>query len=338
MHSGDDAAISITNLSKVFTRGGGALNRMRGKGARHTVAVDNVTLEVREHELFGLLGPNGAGKTSIIKMLSTLLIPDSGSATVNGWDILADPFRVRMSIGLTLSSERQLYWKLSAKENLEYFASLYLLRPAEIRERVDMVLHDLGLEEQQDMLVENFSSGNRQKVALARALLNDPPVLFLDEPTIGLDPSFSQSFRTLIKKTINEAEKKTILLTTHYMEEADQLCDRVAFIDRGSIVAIGTPADLKRSIDEKEILTLALSSAPVEMVQRIQRVEAVSHVECQERDGRPILKVYTDSASSCMQDIVGIVTSAGIHILSFTTSKPTLEDVFIKLTGSGLDV
>jgi ABC-2 type transport system ATP-binding protein len=242
---------------------------MRGKGARHTVAVDNVTLEVREHELFGLLGPNGAGKTSIIKMLSTLLIPDSGSATVNGWDILADPFRVRMSIGLTLSSERQAVLEAFCQGKPRILRIPVPSPPAEIRERVDLVLRDLGLEEQQDMLVEDFSSGNRQKVALARALLNDPPVLFLDEPTIGLDPSFSQSFRTLIKKTINEAEKKTILLTTHYMEEADQLCDRVAFIDRGSIVAVGTPADLKRSIDEKEILTLALSSAPVEMVQRI---------------------------------------------------------------------
>jgi ABC-2 type transport system ATP-binding protein len=333
----DEYAIRIANLTKVFTRGTGTINKMRKKPPRHNVAVDDVSLDIKEHELFGLLGPNGAGKTSIIKMLSTLLIPDSGTATVNGWDILKEPFNVRMSIGLTLSSERQLYWKLSARENLEYFASLYLIHHKEIPARVDSVLSLMQLADQQDMLVENFSSGNKQKVALARALLNDPPILFLDEPTIGLDPSFSQSFRTLIKSTINKKEKKTILLTTHYMDEADQLCDRIAFIDRGQIVALGTPRELKRSIDEKEIITLVLSNMTQDLVGQVQALEGVSSVEPCERDTHPMLKVYTDSASGCMQEIIGIVTANSSQVLSFSTSKPTLEDVFIKITGSGLD-
>ncbi len=333
----DQYAIRISNISKTFTRGTGTINKMRKKPPRHNIAVDDVSLDIREHELFGLLGPNGAGKTSIIKMLSTLVIPDKGTATVHGWDILKDPFNVRMSIGLTLSSERQLYWKLSARENLEYFASLYLIHHKEIPSRVDAVLSLLQIGDQEDMLVENFSSGNKQKVALARALLNNPPVLFLDEPTIGLDPSFSQSFRTLIKSTINRKEKKTILLTTHYMDEADQLCDRIAFIDRGRIVALGTPRELKRSIDEKEIITLVLSHLPKQLVGRISALEEVTSVEECERGQHPMLKVYTESASACMQEIIGIVTGQKAQVISFATSKPTLEDVFIKITGSGLD-
>lgn len=333
----DDYAIRLSHLTKVFSRGTGTINKIRKKPTRHNVAVDDVSLDIKERELFGLLGPNGAGKTSIIKMLSTLLIPDKGTATVHGWDILKDPFNVRMSIGLTLSSERQLYWKLSARENLEYFASLYLIHHKEIPSRVESVLSKLQLSDQEDMLVENFSSGNKQKVALARALLNDPPILFLDEPTIGLDPSFSQSFRSLIKSTINKKENKTILLTTHYMDEADQLCDRIAFIDRGRIVALDTPRNLKRSIDEKEIITLVLSHVPPELIEQIQSLEEVTAVEEFERDQHPALKVYTDSASACMQEIIGIVTSKKSQVLSFATSKPTLEDVFIKITGSGLN-
>ncbi|HOP09591.1 MAG TPA: ABC transporter ATP-binding protein, partial [Candidatus Methanofastidiosa archaeon] len=254
MKRGEDVAIETKDLTKTFYRRNGLIDRMKHRERIEVKAVDGVDLEIREKELFGLLGPNGAGKTSFIKLLSTLLLPDRGTASVNGWDIEKNSFEVRMSIGLTLSSERQLYWKLTARENLEYFASLYLVRPDEIKQRVDDILEMLDITAQGDMLIENFSSGNRQKVALSRALLNDPPILFLDEPTIGLDPSFSKNFRKLIKKRINEKEKKTILLTTHYMEEADLLCDRIAFINEVRIVALDTPENLKKSIDEKEIM------------------------------------------------------------------------------------
>ncbi|MHC1609061.1 MAG: ATP-binding cassette domain-containing protein [Candidatus Methanofastidiosia archaeon] len=334
--NGKDIAIETHNLTKIFTRGNGIFEKLRKKEIYKTIAVKNVNLEIKEQELFGLLGPNGAGKTSLIKILSTLLLPDEGSATVNGWDIQKNSFEVRMSIGLTLSSERQLYWKLTSKENLEYFGSLYLLKHSELKDRVSDILELMGLSDQKDNLVENFSSGNRQKIALARAMLNDPPILFLDEPTIGLDPSFSQHFRRIIKKKINKKEKKTILLTTHYMEEADQLCDRIAFIDKGKIIALDTPKNLKKSIDEKEIITFVLSRITQPMLSEIGKLEAVSSEKHYEKDGRCILKIYTESAGACMQEIIGIITAARSQVLSFNTSKPTLEDVFIKLTGSGL--
>lgn len=336
MHS-NDVAIDTNHLTKTFDHRGGLLNALRKKDRRTITAVDDIDLEIREHELVGLLGPNGAGKTSFIKILSTLLLPDRGTAHVNGWDILKNPFEVRMSIGLTLSSERQLYWKLTPRENLTYFASLYLLPRADIKERVEDLLTLLDLGKQADDLVENLSSGNKQKVALARALLNDPPILFLDEPTIGLDPSFSGQFREMIKKEINKTKKKTILLTTHYMEEADQLCDRIAFINEGRVAALDTPKNLKRSIDEKDILTLAVSHTTEDMLKKISQFEEVSSVERFSHDNDVVLKIFTDSASACMQDIIGIITDERVQIHSFSSSTPTLEDVFIKLTGSVLE-
>jgi len=335
---GKELAIETNGLTKAFYRKNGIINKIKKQESIEVRAVDGIDLEIRERELFGLLGPNGAGKTSFIKLLSTLLLPDKGTASVNGWDIAKNSFEVRMSIGLTLSSERQLYWKLTARENLEYFASLYLLKPQEMKERVDYVLNILGLEEQKDMLVENFSSGNRQKVALGRALLNDPPILFLDEPTIGLDPAYSKSFRKIIKERINKKENKTILLTTHYMEEADQLCDRIAFIDKGKIVALDTPRNLKKSIDEKEVITLDLTKTSDDMIKNINRLESVNSIDELIRNDSELLKIHTDSASSCIQDIFGILTDHHAQIISYRTSKPTLEDVFIKITGSGLDV
>jgi len=335
--SGEDIAIETKDLTKIFYRKDGLINRLKGEQKIEIRAVDGVDLEIRERELFGLLGPNGAGKTSFIKLLSTLLLPDKGTAKVNGWDIEKNSFEVRMSIGLTLSSERQLYWKLTAQENLEYFASLYLVKPGDIRERAEEILGMLDIIDQKDMLIENFSSGNRQKVALCRALLNDPPILFLDEPTIGLDPSFSKSFRKLIKERINREEKKTILLTTHYMDEADQLCDRIAFINQGKIVALDSPKNLKKSIDEKEIITLNLTKLSEEMTKELRRLEPIHEIEHLEKDGSNIMKIYTDSASSCIQDVFGILTRHNSHAVSYLTSKPTLEDVFIKITGCGLD-
>lgn len=338
MKQGDELAIETNGLTKIFYRKNGLINKLKKHEKIEVRAVDGIDLEIRERELFGLLGPNGAGKTSFIKLLSTLLLPDKGTASVNGWDIAKNSFEVRMSIGLTLSSERQLYWKLTAKENLEYFASLYLLKPNEMKERVEYVLDLLGLGEQKDMLVENFSSGNRQKVALGRALLNDPPILFLDEPTIGLDPAYSKSFRNIIKERINKKEKKTILLTTHYMEEADQLCDRIAFINKGKIVALDTPRNLKRSIDEKEVITLNLNKTTKDMIRDINRLESVHSIDDFTKTDSEFLKIHTDSASSCIQDIFGILSNYHAQIISYRTSKPTLEDVFIKITGSGLDV
>jgi ABC-2 type transport system ATP-binding protein len=208
-------------------------------------AVDAIDLRVEEGEIFGVLGPNGAGKTTTLKMLATLLEPTSGEARVLGIDVRARPREIRARLGAMLSGERSLYWKLTGRENLEYFAALYHVPPRQTRARIDGVLAAVGLADRADDYVERYSTGMRQRLALARALLPDPPLLILDEPTVGLDPQAARDLRERVRELRRQG--RTVLLTTHYMEEADQLCDRVAIIDHGRIVALDTPAKLKRT-------------------------------------------------------------------------------------------
>ena len=241
------AAIETRGLTKEFERGRRTIwQRLRREPDRRERfrAVDGIDLRVEPGEIFGVLGPNGAGKTTTLKMLSTLLEPTSGEAYVLGIDVRRRPREVRARLGAMLSGERSLYWKLTGRENLEYFAALYHVKPHQTRDRIDRALGSVDLLDRADDYVERYSTGMRQRLALARALLPDPPLLILDEPTVGLDPQAARDLRDRVREL--QRAGRTILLTTHYMEEADQLCDRVAIIDHGRIVALDTPAALKR--------------------------------------------------------------------------------------------
>lgn len=224
-------AIEVKDVIKIF-------KKRRGKETR---ALNSVTLDIEEGELFGLLGPNGAGKTTLVRCMSTLLIPDGGEIRVFGKNIFKHQLSVRREIGLLTSGERTLYWKLSGHDNLKFFSALYGMEPRDAEKRIAYLIELLGLQEFSRERVERYSSGMRQKISLARALLHDPKILLLDEPTLGLDPQFSRFIRNFIKETLNQKDRKTILITTHYMDEADELCDRIAFIDRGQIVGLNTP-------------------------------------------------------------------------------------------------
>ena len=242
-------AIRTQRLAKVFPKGRRTLLQRLRREPDHRErfhAVDGIDLEVAEGEIFGLLGPNGAGKTTTMRMLATLLLPSAGHAEVLGVDVERHPRQVRRRLGCVLGDGRSLYWKLTARENLHYFAALYHVPPALTRERVDRALATVELSDRADDYVERYSMGMRQRLLLARALLPDPPLLLLDEPTVGLDP---QSARHVREVVVAERDRgRTVLLTTHYMEEADQLCDRLAIIDGGRIIALGTPSELKRRV------------------------------------------------------------------------------------------
>jgi ABC-2 type transport system ATP-binding protein len=214
-------------------------------------AVDGVDLHIQQGEVFGLLGPNGAGKSTTIRMLCTLLEPTSGAARVNGFDVVKQSNQVRQSLGTVLAGERSIYWKLTARENLEYFAALFHIPTEVARRRIDELLDRMELTNRADDLVEKYSTGMKQRVAIARALLAQPPIMLLDEPTLGLDPQAARRVRELVKEL--KAEGHTILLTTHYMEEADQLSDRIGIIDQGKVIALGTPAELKRAFHNKTL-------------------------------------------------------------------------------------
>src|SRR5881227_679334 len=236
------AAIEAENLRRTYKQTSGFLRRR----TKTIEAVRGIDFAVDKGELFGLLGPNGAGKTTTIKMLITLLIPTTGSARVLGYDVVKDAREVRRRIGYVFGGEKGLYERLSAWDNLRYFAELYGVPPREQRPRIEYLFELVGLSGREKERVEGYSRGMRQRLHIARGLLHDPPVVFLDEPTIGVDPVGARELRATIASLTETG--KTVLLTTHYMFEADALCDRIAVIAQGEIVATGSPAELKRLV------------------------------------------------------------------------------------------
>lgn len=304
------------------------------------VALDHVNIKVRPGELFGLLGPNGAGKTTLVKCLSTILIPDRGTAVINGFDIRKQTSMVRASLGLVVGGERTLYWKLTARDNLMYFASLYKMPRKQAQQRVEELLRKMQLSDRADERLEDYSTGMRQKIAITRALLHDPPILLLDEPTLGLDPTFSRQIRKQIKE-LAEKQGKTILLTTHYMEEADQLCDRIAVINNGKVIAVDTPDNLKAMVKETELVEIACYNPPSDIKDQIKLhcpdIEIVELIHADEAEGNPSrIKLIGGKAEEHISTVMDMLRQKDVRIRSLNIGVPTLEDVFIKLTGARL--
>ena len=305
-----------------------------------TVALNKLNLKIRSGELFGLLGPNGSGKTTTIKCLSTILIPDEGTARVNGFDVQKETAMVRASLGMVVGGERTLYWKLTARDNLMYFASLYKMPKKQAKLRIEELLDMFKLSDRADERLEDYSTGMRQKIAIARALLHDPPILLLDEPTLGLDPRFARQLRKQIKE-LSEKHGKTVLLTTHYMDEADKLCDRVAFINNGRVVAVDTPNRLKAMVKEKEVLEVAVYTPPTDIEEKVRSVlpdaEVVKLIQGNEVEGNPSrLKIIGGTAEDSVGAVIDVLRKRDVRIGCINVCVPTLEDVFIKLTGTKL--
>ena len=331
------AAVETKDLVKVFERGRRTIwQRIRREPDKRDRfrAVDGIDLVVEPGEIFGLLGPNGAGKTTTMKMLATLLIPTSGTIRVLGIDPLTRPREVRARLGAMLSGERSLYWKLTGRENLEYFAALYHVPPGETKARIANVLAAVKLADRADDYVERYSTGMRQRLALARALLPNPPLVVLDEPTVGLDPQASRDLRDRVREL--KAQGRTVLLTTHYMEEADQLCDRVAIIDHGRIVALDTPAALKRTIRAEEVvhLEIALDGDERPVIDRLARSATVARSE--RSNGTLTVTAHCASARDFVPAAFDAARSTGATIRHVEVVPVTLEDVFLALTGRAL--
>ncbi|MFQ5950614.1 MAG: ATP-binding cassette domain-containing protein [Candidatus Geothermarchaeales archaeon] len=299
------------------------------------LAVDHVDISIERSEIFGLLGPNGAGKTTLVKMLCTLLVPTEGTARVNGWDINEHPEQVRRSVGVVLGGERALYWRLTGRENLWYFSQLYDIKTQEAKQKIQTALDLVGLTDRADDRVENYSKGMKQKLHIARVLLHDPEVLLLDEPTIGLDPKAAKDVRSFITR-LAEEHGKTILLTTHYMFEADELSRRVAIIDRGRIIEHGSPKELKMSLRRKEILRLSVRSFTEETGANLASAPHISKVVrtgSNPSTGSVEVKILVDNGEEALPVIISEIVAGGGEILSLQSETPTLEDVFIELTG-----
>jgi ABC-2 type transport system ATP-binding protein len=294
-------------------------------------AVRGVSFEIREGELFGLLGPNGAGKTTTIKMLITLLLPTGGTARVLGRDVVRDAAWVRGRIGYVFGGDRGLYERLSALDNLRYFAELYGVEPRRQRARIDELLELVGLKGRERERVEGYSRGMRQRLHVARGLLHDPAVVFLDEPTIGVDPVGARELRATISSLT--AAGKTVLLTTHYMFEADALCDRIAVIAQGRIVAQGTPAQLKAGVADASVLEVELYGVEDEAVERVRALAGVRTATLEERDQKQLLVVQGEPGRELAQLVLAQLQ--GDSVGRVTSREPTLEDAYVTLVTAG---
>ncbi len=291
-------------------------------------ALDDVSLTIPTGEVHGLLGPNGAGKTTLVKILSTVLLPTSGKASVLGHDVVTDARAVRPQIGIVFGGERGLYWRLTGRQNLEYWGALYKLSRREIRTRTELLLERVGIADRADERVETYSRGMKQRLHLARGLIGDAKVLFLDEPTTGMDPLAAREFRALIGEL--RGEGRTVLLATHDMAEAEALCDRVTLIDRGQILATESPRTLGRMISR--FRRIDVESAPDELIARIARLAGVASVSTADVGVR--IEVSEEGVTA---DVLKLLVDEGVT--SVRTSMPSLEEVYVHLIGDrGLQV
>jgi ABC-2 type transport system ATP-binding protein len=315
--------IEAAELSRTYRTSTGTFRRR----SLDVEAVREVTFGVEQGELFGLLGPNGAGKTTTIKMLITLLLPTSGSARVLGYDVVEDARKVRERIGYVFGGDRGLYERLPALDNLRYFAELYGVPPREQSKRIGSLLELVGLTGRERERVEGYSRGMRQRLHIARGLIHDPPVVFLDEPTIGVDPVGARELRATISSLVDAG--KTVLMTTHYMFEADALCDRIAVIAKGRIVAHGTPQELKALVTDGTVVEIETFGASPETIERVRSLPGVVSLVVEEREQAQVLVVQSRDGAVSTQDLLAHL--GDVRVGRVSAREPTLEDAYVAL-------
>lgn len=295
--------------------------------------VDGVDLACETSQVVGLLGPNGAGKTTLIKCLTTLLLPTSGDAWLHGYHIVRDDNAVRASVGCMLMGERGLYWKLTGRENLEFFGALYHLPADARRRRAKAIIELLGLGSMADRTVETYSSGQKMMLAFGKALVNDAPVLVLDEPTNTLDVPSARELRDIVRR-LNQ-QGKTVLYTTHIMSEAETLCDRVAIVDRGRVIAEGSVPMLKASL-EREQVTHVEGVISTRASQAVEKLAGVTKVVIKAEDGRTHMTVVSANGPDLLPRMIEALLAQQAVIQRIAPEEVTLEDVFMAKTGRSL--
>lgn len=315
-------AVHIDNLEREYSLGRG----------RTITALRGISFDIEKGELFGLLGPNGAGKTTTIKILATLLTPTRGTAMVLNMDVSREASKIRSRINYAFGGDRGLYWRLTGRENLHYFSSLYRVPTSVQARRIPELLDLVGLTERADSKVETYSRGMKQRLHIARSLVNSPELILMDEPTIGLDPSAAHDLRALAGRLTNEGV--TVLLTTHHMGEAESMCDRIAIINHGQLVAIGTANELKRLAVGYHVLELEASAFPPGSDRTILDLEGVLAAQVMERGDRQVMIVHVDTGEE-----IGRVTAAlsGVHLLRMSERDPLLEDAYLQIVKGSQD-
>lgn len=320
-----DNIVSVKDLVREYTSVNGVLKREKKK----IRALNSVTFDVKKGEVFGLLGQNGAGKTTLIKILTTLLAPTSGSAKVLGYETFGQEKQLRPYINFIFGGERNLYWRLTARDNLTYFCDLYKIDKVTRERRIKELLEMVNLSDRADDRVETFSKGMKQRLQIARGLVNDPEIIFLDEPTIGLDPVGARDLRDIIRSLSQKG--KTVLLTTHYMYEADELCDRIAIINKGDLICLDTPENLKKRNSNVSVMEIKVSAIEDEKVNSLKKLSCIHNVIIKQQDEMKLIELQCNDLAIAAQDIMQILK--GVRIAEIHTRETTLEDTYLKLVG-----
>ncbi|HEY57804.1 MAG TPA: ABC transporter ATP-binding protein [Anaerolineae bacterium] len=326
----DIDAIRTEKLTRVYT-----LRGCKKQKVRELVALRGVTLTVPRGELFGLLGPNGAGKTTLIKILTTLLAPSSGRAWVLGHDVMTEAEAVRPRINMVSGGETSGYGLLTVRENLWLFAQLYGIPSSEANRRIEELLAMVGMADRMHTKSSELSTGLRQKMNIVRGFLTDPEVLFLDEPTLGLDVGAARDVRRMVRQWMAANPQRTILLTTHYMHEAEELCDRVAIINRGEVLACDTPANLKRALQQESLFVLETTPLNGLSPQDLEHLPGVKRIGYRLVPGGSRLDCHLED-DAALGPLVSALTARGVRLRSLQKREPTLEDVFVHLVGRSM--
>jgi ABC-2 type transport system ATP-binding protein len=328
-------AIQAIDLRRVYK-----LRGPKRKGdAKELVALDGVNLEVARGQVFGLLGPNGAGKTTLIKILSTLLLPTSGKALVEGLDVTKDVQEIRRRISMVSGGETSGYGLLTIEENLWMFARFYGLDNDTARKQIDELMKVVGIYERRRAKISDLSTGLRQKMNFIRGFISDPNMVFLDEPTLGLDVTAAREVRDFVKQWMQDHPERTILLTTHYMAEADELCDQLAIVDHGKVMAQDTPENLKRRLQQDAIFNLKVAPLGPKPSRdaMLENVPGVRQVTVNEQSDQTELNLIL-AQEDVLSSVLSHLTQRGSSLISLEKREPTLEDVFTDLVGRRLDV
>ena len=324
-------AIEATDLGRVYK-----IRNNRQEKFKELSALINVNLTVQKGELFGLLGPNGAGKTTLIKILTTLLSPSNGMAKVAGFDVQKYPEEVRKRINMVSGGETSGYGLLTVRENLWMFAQFYGIESAEANRRIKMLTEIVGISDRLTTKSSDLSTGLRQKMNIVRGFLTDPEVLFLDEPTLGLDVEASRDVREFIKRWMHDDENRTLLLTTHYMAEADELCDRVAIINQGKVLACDSPSNLKKLLQKDAIFHISLYTPNGISLEKFENISGVKNCVLSQKPDETFLDLILED-ESILPEVISETGRQSLRLNRLEKKEPSLEDVFIKLVGQRID-
>ncbi|MBP7032430.1 MAG: ABC transporter ATP-binding protein [Chloroflexi bacterium] len=323
-------AVETEALSRIYK-----IKKTRKEPAHTLVALDNVNLTVNQGELFGLLGPNGAGKTTLIKVLTTLLAPSSGVARVNGLDVARQPEDIRRQINMVSGGETSGYGLLTVRENLWMFTQFYGIPSNQANARIMELLKIVSLEDRANTKSSNLSTGLRQKMNIVRGFMTDPTVLFLDEPTLGLDVGAARDVRRFVRQWVNEDRRRTLLLTTHYMVEAEEMCDRVAIINQGKILACDTPQRLKASLSTEGVFSIQVSALDEVDFEDLKQIAGLRQGTLKQIEGGAQLELVL-ADDSVLASLINFLTAKGSQITTLHKREATLEDVFISLVGKSM--